>query len=81
MVSNHEQIRRIAAVHSLIGIAVELGGRIADGYGHLSPEVIDALLEEFRAQVKAKEIQLWSWEEIGREFFALCPDPDEGLTS
>ena len=81
MASQDERIRRIAAVHTLLGVVVEVGGRIVDGYGHLPTEHIDALLAEFRSQIKACEIQLWSWEDAGRRFFADCLDPDEGLAS
>jgi len=67
MASSHHRIRRVAAVHSLIGIVVELGGRIVDGFGHLDPEQIDVLLEELGSRIHGCALQLGSREGDDRD--------------
>lgn len=63
MASLDARIRRIAAVHALIGMVVELGSRIVDGFGYLDPEHIDVLLDELRTRLKEAELQLIDWED------------------
>ena len=70
-----ERLRRIAAIHVLIGVTAELGARIVDGYGHLTPVHIDVLIAEFRDRLKACEHQLWSWEETTGLLFDDCEEP------
>ena len=66
--------RRVATVHSLIGISVELGSRIIDGLGHLDPDHLDVLLDELHSRVRECEVRLGSWEDFGLGF-----EPDGDL--
>jgi len=52
MVYHHDRTRRVATVHALIGLVVELGGRIVDGYGHIRSEEIDVLTDVLRTKLE-----------------------------
>lgn len=81
MAFTNERIRRIAAVHTLIGISVKLGGCIVDGFGDLDPRHIDGLLEELRLRIRECELELWSWEDAGRLLFDDSLEAGEDLAS
>lgn len=66
--------RRVNAIHTLIGIVMELGDRIVDGYGQLDPEHTDALIEELRGHVRDCDVRLFVWDDV-----PLGYDPGDGL--
>ena len=81
MASLDGRIRRIAAVHALIGMVVELGGRVVDGFGHLDPEHIDVLLDELRTRLKEAELQLFNWEDANLDWLDGWDGGSEDLAS
>ena len=81
MASPDGRIRRIAAVHALIGMVFELGGRIVDGFGHLDPAEIDVLLDELRTRLKEAELQLFNWEDATLDWLDGWDGGSEDLAS
>ena len=81
MASLDARIRRIAAVHALIGMVTELGSRIVDGYGHLDPEHIDVLLDDLRTRLKESELQLVDWENANLDWLEGWDGGSEDLAS
>ena len=45
-------IRRIGAVHAIIGTSFELGGLIVDAHHGMEADNVEVLMDEFRSQLR-----------------------------